>query len=196
MMLDKNPELLIDRDISEIKNKFSNDTLNVVLCSSPFAKAEFLNKLIDSIDCKIIYLDFDLLYSGYVTANLIKKNSKVATYHLKKESWNEDLARIIVQISKEKFLIIIDSLNGVNNLFEGKDSARFVNSSIMLLAASGRSAKSCLLAVAMARKKDGEWILLPGGRQVLDSKAGKLYNLKEIDGNLVLFEFTKNKSIN
>ena len=191
MMLDKNPELVIDRDISEIKNKFSRITLNVVLCSNPFAKAYFLNKLIDSIDCKIIYLDFDLLYSGYVTAKLIKKNSKVTIYHLNKERWNEGLAHIIEQISKEKFLIIIDSLNSVNNLFEGKDSARFVNSSIMLLAACGRNAKSYLIAIAMARKKDGEWVLLPGGRHVLDPKIGKIYRLKEIEGDLSLFEFTK-----
>ncbi len=191
MVLDKNPELLIDRDISKIKNKFSEITPNVVLCSNPFAKADFLNRLIDSTDYKIIYLDFDLLYSGYVTANLIKKNSKVTIYHLNKERWNEDLAHIIEQISKEKFLIIIDSLNSLNNLFEGKDSARFVNSSIMLLAAGGRNVESYLLVVAMARKKDGEWVLLPGGRHILDPKVGKIYHLREIEGNLSLFEFTK-----
>lgn len=196
-MLDKNPELLIDRDISEIKNKFSKITPNVVLCSNPFAKADFLNKLIDSIDCKIIYLDFDLLYSGYVTSNLIKKNSKVTIYHMKKERWDEDLTHIIEQISTEKFLIVIDSLNSVNNLFEGKDSARFVNSSIMLLAAGGRNAKSHVLAVAMARKKDEGWILLPGGRLVLNPKAGKIYQLKEVKDSLSLFEFTKKgKSLN
>jgi len=195
-VLDKNPKLLIDRDMSEIKNKFSKITPNVVLCSNSFAKADFLNKLIESVDCKIIYLDFDLLYSGYVTAKLVKKNSKVTIYHLNKEIWNEELASIIVQISKEKFLIIIDSLNGVNNLFEGRDSARFVNSSIMLLTACGRNAKSHLLVVAMARKKDEEWVLLPGGRQVLDPKVGKLYHLKEIEGNLSLFEFTRDKPLN
>jgi len=191
MMLDKSPEPLIHRDISEIKNKFSKITPNVVLCSKPFTKADFLNKLIDSVDCKIIYLDFDLLYSGYVTSELIKKNSKVTIYHMNKESWNKDLAHIIDQISKEKFLIIIDSLNSVNNLFEDRDSARFVNSSIMLLAACGRNAKSYLLAVAMARKKDEGWVLLPGGRQVLNPKVGKIYHLKGIEGNLALFEFTK-----
>ena len=186
-MLDKNPELIINNDISEIRNKFSKITPNIVLCSNPFDKAYFLNKLIDFVDCKIIYLDFDLLYSGYVTANLIKKNSRVTIYHLNKENWNEDLARIIVQISKEKFLIIIDSLNGVNNLFEDKDSARFVNSSIMLLATAGRDVRSYLLAVAMVRKKNEEWVLMPGGRQILYPKGGKLYYLKEITGSLPFF---------
>ncbi len=197
MVLDKNPELLVDRDIAEIENKFCKITPNIVLCSNPFDKADFLNRLIDSVNCKIIYLDFDLLYSGYVTANLIKKKSKVTIYHLNKNNWNEDLARIIEQISKEKFLIIIDSLNGINNLFEDKDSSRFVNSSIMLLATVGIDVKSYLLAVAMARKKDQEWVLLPGGRQVLYPKGGMLYQLKEIEGNLSLFEFTqKQKSLN
>lgn len=193
-MLDKNPELLLDEDLIQIQNIFSKKGSNIILCSHPLVKTEFLKEIIDHTDSKIIFLDFDLLYSGYITANLIKKNSNVIIYYLDIEKWNSNLAQILDKISKERFLVIIDSLNGINNLFEEKNSARFVNSCIMLLSACGRSVKSSLIVTAMARRKQGELVLLPGGRHILDPKEGQMYYLKEVKSKLIISLLDKNIS--
>lgn len=194
MVLDKNPKLLLDEDLIQIQNTFSKKGSNIILCSHPLVKTKFLKEIIDHTDNKVIFLDFDLLYSGYVTARLIKKNTNVTIYHLEIEKWNSSLAQILDKISKERFLVIIDSLNGINNLFEDKNSAMFVNSCIMLLSVCGRSAKSSLIVTAMARRKQGELVLLPGGRHILDPKEGQMYYLKEVKDRLIISLLDKNIS--
>ena len=37
-----------------------------MLCSEPFHKAEFLNRLTNSVENTIIFVDIDLLYTGYI----------------------------------------------------------------------------------------------------------------------------------
>ncbi|WP_255458260.1 hypothetical protein [Nitrosarchaeum sp. AC2] len=71
--MDKNPQEILDNDLTYVKKEFSIKNPNVILCAEPFLKAEILNELIDSITYPIIFLDFDLLYSGYVVSELIKK---------------------------------------------------------------------------------------------------------------------------
>lgn len=181
--------MVLDEDLSQIQNKFSDSTPNIILFSHPFVKAEFLNRIIETSDRKIIYLDFDLLYSGYVTAKLVKQNPKVRIYRLNFENYHNSLAEIIDIISRERFLIIIDSLNGLNNLFEEKDFARFVNSSIMLLSTAASSVKSHVIVCAMGRRKDSEWVLVPGGRHILEPIHGTTFYVKEATGKLRMTEF-------
>ena len=190
-MLDKNPEMSLDNELSQIQNKLSATTQNVILFSHPFVKAEFLDKIIRTINSKIIYIDFDLLYSGYVTANIIEKNSNVVIYRLNLDNYYMNLSEIIEKISKEKHLIIIDSLNGLNNLFDEKNSARFVNASIMLLASTARVVKSYLIVATMARKREGKWILSPGGRHIFGSKNSKTYYVKEDKDKILMSELKK-----
>ena len=71
MVLGKNPEQILDNDLISVRKEFSNKNPNIILCSEPFLKAEFLNELIDSINCPVIFLDFDLLYSGYIISETI-----------------------------------------------------------------------------------------------------------------------------
>ena len=70
-MLDKNPQH--DSEWIIIKNLFEENTLNSVLCSEPFVKTAFLSKVIQIINYPIIYLDFDLIYSGYVESKILPK---------------------------------------------------------------------------------------------------------------------------
>ena len=72
-MLDKNPKWILDIDLVQLKNEFSDKNPNIILYSEPFVKSEFLNRLIDSTAFPVIFLDFDLLYSGYVISGMIKK---------------------------------------------------------------------------------------------------------------------------
>ncbi|MEK6931204.1 MAG: hypothetical protein AABZ37_03400, partial [Thermoproteota archaeon] len=137
MVLDKNPEQILDTELIYVRNEFSNKNPNIILCSEPFLKAEFLNELINSIKYPIIFLDFDLLYSGYIISEMIKKNDKVEIYRPSKADWKKIISEIAKRISNEKFLVVIDSFNGFYNIFDEKESGRFINASLMLLSSIG-----------------------------------------------------------
>ena len=152
-MLDKNPELILDNDFTQINNEFLEKSPGIILCSKPFLKSEFLKRLIDSQSIPIIFLDFDLLYSGYVISGMIKKNEDVKIFHPSRITWEKDLKEIIEKISREKVLVILDSLNGIYNMFDELESARFINAAIMLLSSVARTTKSLIVVTAMVNKK-------------------------------------------
>ena len=187
MVLDKNPEQILDTELIYVRNEFSNKNPNIILCSEPFLKAEFLNELIESNKYPIIFLDFDLLYSGYIVSEMIQKNDRVEIYRPSKADWKKIISEIAKRISNEKFLIVIDSFNGFYNIFDEKESGRFINASLMLLSSIGRECGSSVIITAMVRKNDnGEWILSPGGRHIIDSKKSGIYHLKRIGNSLML----------
>ncbi len=187
LVLDKNPKQILDNDLVQLKNEFSDKNPNFILCSKPFLKSEFLNKLIDSDTIPVIFLDFDLLYSGYVISGMIKKNDNVKIFRSSRIDWEKDLQEIIKKISREKALVILDSLNGIYNMFDELESARFINAAIMLLASVARHTKSLIVVTTMAIKNgDGEWILSPSGRHLMDSKKSGMYYLGMNETNLIL----------
>ena len=187
MVLDKNPEQILDNNLIHIQNEFERNIPSIVLCSEPFHKAEFLNRLINSVESPIIFVDIDLLYTGYVESGMIQKKDNVIIFHPNKASWKEKLSEIISKVSKEKFLVVIDSFNGVYNMFDDLESARFINSCIMLLSSVGRQTSSSVVITAMARKKENnEWILSPGGKQIIKSRKTGVYFLKKNEDNLVI----------
>lgn len=187
MVLDKNPEQILDTELIYVRNEFSNKNPNIILCSEPFLKAEFLNELIESNKYPIIFLDFDLLYSGYIVSEMIKKNDSIEIYRPSKIDWKKIISEIAKRISNEKFLVVIDSFNGFYNIFDEKESGRFINASLMLLSSIGRECGSSVIITAMVRKNDnGEWILSPGGRHIIDSKKSGIYHLKRIGNSLML----------
>ena len=102
-------------------------------------------------------------------------------------NWKEKLSEIITKVSKKEFLIIIDSFNGIYNLFDDLESARFVNSCIMLLSSLGKQTNSTIVITAMARKKENsEWILSPGGKHIMKSAKMGIYFLKKIQKDLII----------
>jgi len=186
-VLDKNPKWILDNDLVQLKNEFSDKNPNIILCSQPFLKSEFLNRLIESTTFPVIFLDFDLLYSGYVISGIIKKKENVKILRSSRVNLEKDLKEIIERISKEKVLVILDSFNGVYNMFDELESARSINATIMLLSSIARHTKSLIVVTAMALKNDnGEWILSPGGRHIIDSKNSGMYNLGISETSLVL----------
>ena len=184
-MLDKNPEIILDDNLEKIQNEFRKNVPSLVLCSDSFHKIEFLNKLINSVENPIIFVDMDLLYSGYIESKMIQKRENLVIFQLNKLNWEKELSEIITKGSKAEFLIIIDSFNGIYNLFDDLESARFVNSCIMLLSSLGKQSNSTIIITTMARKKDnGEWILSPGGKHILKSAKTGVYFLKKIQNDL------------
>jgi hypothetical protein len=184
-VLDKNPEIILDDNLEKIQNKFRKNVPSLVLCSDSFHKIEFLNKLINSVENPIIFVDMDLLYSGYIESKMIQKRENLVIFQPNKLNWEKELSEIITKGSKSEFLIIIDSFNGIYNLFDDLESARFVNSCIMLLSSLGNQSNSTILITAMARKKDNnQWTLSPGGKHILKSAKIGVYFLKKIQNDL------------
>ena len=184
-MLDKNPEIILDDNLENIQNEFKKNVPSLVLCLNSFHKIEFLNKLINSVKNPIIFVDMDLLYSGYIESKMIQRRENLEIFQPNKLDWEKKLSEIITKGSRAEFLIIIDSFNGIYNLFDDLESARFVNSCIMLLSSLGKQSNSTIVITAMARKKDNnEWILSPGGKHILKSAKAGVYFLKKIQNDL------------
>ena len=179
-MLDKNPEMVLEDNLEDIQNEFKKNVPSLVLCSDSFHKIEFLNKLIMSVENPIIFVDMDLLYSGYIESKIIQKKENLMIFQPNRLNWEQKLSETISKISNQEFLIIIDSFNGIYNLFDDLESARFVNSCIMLLSSLGKQSNSTIVITAMARKKDNnEWILSPGGKQIMKLPKSSVYFLKK-----------------
>ena len=193
--MDKSPERVLDNNLTHIQNEFRKNIPSIVLCSEPFYKIEFLNRLINSVENLIIFVDMDLLYTGYIESGMIPKKENLVVFHPNKESWKEKLSEIITKTSKEEILVIIDSFNGVFNTFDDLESARFINSCIMLLASLGRNTNSSIIVTAMVRKKEnGDWVISPGGKQIIKSEKTGMYFLKKIEEDLIISNLDKTNS--
>jgi hypothetical protein len=194
-MLVKNPEQIRDNNLKQFQIKFEQNNPNIILSSKSFHKIEFLNRLINSTEEPVIIVDMDLLYSGYIQSGMIQKKDNVMIFCLDKTNWGGKLSEIISKVSKERFLVIIDSFNGIYNVFNDLESARFINSCIMLLASIGNHTKSPILITGIARKKENdEWVLLPGGKHIIKSEKTGVYFLKKSANDMitVTLEYKKN----
>ena len=185
--MDKNPEIISDDNLEYIQNEFKKNIPNLILCSNSFHKIEFLNKIIRPTKNPIIFVDMDLLFSGYIESKMIQEKENLMIFQPSNLNWQEKLSEIITKISKKEFLIIIDSFNGIYNLFDDLESARFVNSCIMLLSSLGKQTNSTIVITAMARKKENsEWILSPGGKHIMKSTKMEIYFLRKIHNDLLI----------
>jgi len=186
-VLDKSPEIILDDNLEYIQNEFKKNIPSLILCSNSFHKIEFLNKIIISTENPIIFVDIDLLYSGYIESKMIQEKENLMIFQPNKLNWKKKLSEIITKVSKEEFLIVIDSFNGIYNLFDDLESARFVNSCIMLLSSLGKQANSTIVITAMARKKENsEWILSPGGKHIMRSAKTGVYFLSKNQNDLII----------
>tara|TARA_B100001142_G_scaffold192196_1_gene191208 strand:- start:129 stop:737 length:609 start_codon:yes stop_codon:yes gene_type:complete len=185
--LDKNPEINLNDNLEYFQNEFKKNVPSLVLCSNSFHKIEFLNKIIISEKNPIIFVDMDLLYSGYIESKMIEQKENLMIFRPNKLDWKERLSDIICKISEKEFLIIIDSFNGIYNLFDDLESARFVNSCLMLLSALGKQSDCSIVVTGMAKKNDSfEWILSPGGKHIMKLSETNVYYLKKIENNLTI----------
>ena len=187
MVLDKNPEINLNDNLEYFQSEFKKNVPSLVLCSNSFHKIEFLSKLIIFEKNPIIFVDMDLLYSGYIESKIIKQKKDLVIFRPNKLDWKEKLSEIICKISEKEFLIIIDSFNGIYNLFDNLESARFVNSCLMLLSSLGKQNDCTVVVTGMTKNKDNsEWILSPGGKHIMKLSETNLYFLKKIQNKLTI----------
>ena len=132
-----------------------NKPINLIAYSDPYAKTVLIKELITESTNKIIYLDFDLLFSGYIYSNIISKSENLSLFQVEKHTWMDILQQTLLEISLNKCIIIIDSINIFYNIFtERADVGRFINSSIMLLANSAKISNSIILISAFIPNKE------------------------------------------
>lgn len=193
MLLDKNPEQVFK---SRIKPILEQHRLNSVLCTEPFLKASFLENIMQTSKIPILYLDFDLLYSGFISGGFVSRNENVIVFKPSSDRLESILKKCIKEIASQQSILIIDSLNGFYNIFDEKDSGRLINSFIMLLSFVAKTTNSQIFLVSMARinEKDS-WVLTPSGRQIITSESMTKILLKQNDSGMVVnFLDEKNKA--
>ena len=129
--------------------------INLIAYSDPYAKTVLMKELIGESNDKIIYHDFDLLFSGYIHSNIISKSENLSLFQVEKRTWENILQQTLLEISLNKCIVIIDSINIFYNIFtERGDVGRFINSSIMLLANSAKISNSIILISAFVPSRE------------------------------------------
>ena len=180
-LLSKNPEQVN----SKIENILEQNLLNIIYYENSFAKTKFLTKTIEKWDIPTFYLDFDLLYSGYVKANMVPTLKNVTLLWPNSENLRENLESVIEKISMTKSVVVIDSLNGFFNILEDDDAGMLINSFIMMLASSAKNTKSIILVGSLSKlNEENEFVLYSSGRHVIDNKHMKKIQLVESNGLL------------
>ena len=164
------------------------EKFNSILYYEPFVKVTFLTKLLQDIKIPVLYLDLDLLYSGYVAAEILPHQSNVTLYNPTQETWNETLTKVLTKLSTTKSLVILDSLNGLYNIQnEQKDVGRLVVSYTMLLVSIAKKTGSYVIIPCMARyKKEEGWTLSPSGKRMIELQKAQKILLEKTDDKIVL----------
>ena len=180
-LLSKNPEQVN----SKIENILEQNLLNIIYYENSFAKAKFLTKTIEKWDIPTFYLDFDLLYSGYVKANMVPTLKNITLLWPNSENLRENLESVIEKISMTRSVVVIDSLNGFFNILEDDDAGMLINSFIMMLASSAKNTKSIILVGSLSKlNEENEFVLHSSGRHVIDNKHMEKIQLVESNGLL------------
>jgi len=182
-VLDKNPK----KNLTDFKELLELHTLNLIMHSNPFLKTNFLNKIISTTNNPVIFLDFDLLFSGYISSHIISQSQNLTLYQPTRKNWLEITKTILLNLSERKSMLIIDSLNGLFNMYSDKKNAgRLVNSFVMLFSSIAKMSGSLVLISGMTRKKNGEdWVLSIIGRHVFRTKKMNTIYLEKKNSSII-----------
>ena len=193
----KNHDNDSDNDAHNLGNMLSQTKINSILYSEPFLKAGFIAKLVQDTKIDILYLDLDLLYSGYVISGILPTPQNLSLFQPTFELWNKTLTNLLIKLSTKKSLVIVDSLNGLYNLLnERKEIGKLVNSYIMLITSMARKTDSYVVVASMVRfKKEEGWILSPTGKRLIETNMVKKILLKQDESGIILDFLNTEKTI-
>ena len=186
------------QDNLQIKDILEQNILNVIFYENSFTKTTFFVKILSKWSIPILYLDFDLLCSGFVKSSQTSLSKNTTLFCPNVDSLHKNLRTIIDKISKIKSLVIIDSLNGFYNLVEDrKNTSQIVNSLIMLLVSSAKNTNSTVVIGSLSKLTDkNEWVLYNTGRHVIENKHMTKIQLSESNGNIIVKSLNQDKSKN
>ncbi len=164
------------------------DHINSVFYSDPFLKAGFISKLVQDTELQVLYLDLDLLYSGYIVSGTIHTKKNVTLLQPTSETLYKMIKEILVKASLSQTIIVVDSLNGLYNILNRKKNVgKTVMSIMMLLASIAKMTKSYLVVGSMVRyKKEEGWIMSPTGKRLVETKNSKKILLEHGKEGIVL----------
>ena len=162
----------MDQKKTTVRNALEQNTTNMIFYEDSFTKTSFFTREVSNYKVPIFYIDFDLQYTGFVKSGITQEMENLNLLHPENGSFREDLKSIIAKISREKSLIVIDSLNGFFNILEGdKDLGRLINSFLMLLVSAANHTKSTIIVGALSKlNEEGRWVLYNTGRSVIDNE--------------------------
>ena len=162
----------MDQKKTTVRNALEQNTTNMIFYDDSFTKTSFFTREVSNCKVPIFYIDFDLQYTGFVKSGITEEMENLNLLHPENGSLREDLKSIIAKISREKSLIVIDSLNGFFNVLEGdKDLGRLINSFLMMLVSAADHTKSTILVGALSKlNEEGRWVLYNTGRSVIDNE--------------------------
>ena len=171
-----------------LEKLFEQKRINSILYDDPFLKAGFISKLVQDVEIDILYLDLDLLYSGYIVSGILSSKENVALFQPSAANLGKILTDVLVKSSLSQTLIIVDSLNGLFNILNRKkDVGRVVTSTIMLLSSIAQITNSYVIIASMVRyKKEEGWILSPTGKRLIETKNSKKILLEHDKDGIVL----------
>jgi len=177
----------MDPKKTTIQNVLEQNTANMIFYEDSFSKISFFTREISNWKIPIFYLDFDLQYTGFVRSGITPESKNLTFFSLESGSLREGLKSVIAKITRERSLIIIDSLNGFFNILEGdKDLGRLVNSFLMLLVSAANHTKSTIIVGVLSKLNDeGRWVLYNTGRSVIDNDHFTKIQLTRKENNTV-----------
>lgn len=182
-MLDKNP---VDTD--KIRKLILSSPLGSISFENAITKTYFFHKIAAIAEIPIIYFDFDLLYSGYLAANILPQHENTIVHQPKEDTWKKLLAETLDQISQKRYLVIIDSLNGFFTvLADQKNGGKLINNALIMLASIGQKADSTILVGSISKyKKDEGWVLSAIGRHIVKVDRMNHFSVRQQNSSLHL----------
>ena len=160
-------------------------TTSLVFYNNPYTKIKFVNEIINSYKIPTLYVDFDLLFSGYYESGLISKVPDVEIFNPSEENNLEIISEVIKKTVLEKTIIILDSLNGLHHtLNKISNSGRLVNSLIMFMSYNIRFSNSKLIIPSLSEKKENQWVLTPTKRHILETENMNRFHIEENSSKL------------
>ena len=161
-----------------LEENLSPSSFSLLLYENAFSKIKLIQKIISKQILPILYVDLDLLFSGYVKSQLLAIPN-LSLFNTVESTITEIMPKVLTKISTEPHLVIFDSMNGLyNTLSNDADSGRVVNSILMLLRQNSKFSNSILVVFALAGKKDNNWVL-PNGRQILENENMKKFFISD-----------------
>ena len=176
--------------ITRIHEIITDNSLSSISFDEPVTKTYFFHKLAKTSPIPVIYLDFDLLYGGYVASKILTKSDNVTLCQFTSKSILDIFANLMDTISQNQHVVILDSLNGFfAALADEKDSGRIINNLIMLLVTSGFSTESSIVVGSISKfKKDEGWVLSAIGRHVISIDKMNTISIRKQNSNLQLIQ--------
>ena len=173
---------------SKIKNILSQKQINSILYSDPFLKAGFISKLVIETEEPILYVDLDLLYSGYAVSGILPRLDNLTLYQPTEDTIAQILTDVLVKASSSQVLVVVDSINGLFNILNlKKEVGRSVASILMLLASTASHTNSYLVVGSLVRyRKEEGWVLSPTGKRLIETKNSRKLLLEYGKGGITV----------